>query len=327
MAERVGPVHGTMRSGGYYSAVTRGAKDAIDSAVPLVLAAIRCLPDADASRPFTLADIGCADGGTSLDLVHQAILGVRARWSRRPLLVVYTDQPRNDYNSLFQLIHGLTPTPSYLDTVDDVYVLATATSFYRPLMPPGTLDLGFSAAAMHWLSRKPVDLPAHIQAVGASGRDLAAFAEQARQDWETLLLQRARARTGRPAGAGQLLSGRGGPLHGPHRRPQHVRGPQHAVAALRRRGRDSPRRVCADDPVRLLPDRRGVHWAADRHRQSGLPHGPAPGAVRDARHSVPLCSGLPPPRRCRALRLRVYPVTTVMEREHVSGRACARSTA
>jgi indole-3-acetate O-methyltransferase len=83
-------------------------------------------------------------------LVRQAILGVRARWPRRSLAASYTDQPRNDYNSLFQLIHGLTPIPSYLDTVDDVYVLATATSFYRPLVPLDTLDLGFSAAAMHW---------------------------------------------------------------------------------------------------------------------------------------------------------------------------------
>jgi indole-3-acetate O-methyltransferase len=83
-------------------------------------------------------------------LVRQAIFGVRARWPRRSLAVSYTDQPRNDYNSLFQLIHGLTPIPSYLDTVDDVYVLATVTSFYRPLVPLDTFDLGFSAAAMHW---------------------------------------------------------------------------------------------------------------------------------------------------------------------------------
>jgi hypothetical protein len=124
VAERAGPVvHGTTRGGGYYSAATCGAKDAIDGAIPLVRAAIRRLPDGDPSRPLTLADFGCADGGTSLDPVRQAIAEVRAHWPRRPLLMVYTDQPRNDYNSLFQLIHDLTPTPSYLDTVEDVYVL------------------------------------------------------------------------------------------------------------------------------------------------------------------------------------------------------------
>jgi hypothetical protein len=73
-----------MRGGGSYSAVTRGPKDAIDGAIPLGLAAIRRLPEAGASRLFTLAEIGRAAGGTSRDLVRQAILGVRPRWPRRP---------------------------------------------------------------------------------------------------------------------------------------------------------------------------------------------------------------------------------------------------
>lgn len=181
-----------MRGGGYYSAVTRGAKDAIDSATPLVLEAIYRLPDQDTSAPFTLTDMGCADGGTSLDLVRQAITAVRDRWPQRSICIVYTDQPRNDYNSLFHLIHGLTPLPSYLDDVEEVHVLASATSFYRQILPPGTLDLGFSATAMHWLSRKPCDLTQHVHALCTESAELAAFAEQGQRDWETILLQRAR---------------------------------------------------------------------------------------------------------------------------------------
>jgi hypothetical protein len=60
------------------------------------------------------------------------------------------------------------------------------------IVPAGTLHLGFSANSMHWLSRKPCDLTNHVQAVGAAGAELAAFADQARQDWETILLHRAR---------------------------------------------------------------------------------------------------------------------------------------
>jgi hypothetical protein len=44
---------------------------------------------------------------------------------------------------------------------------------------------------MHWLSHKPCDITDHVHAVGASGAELAAFAEQGRRDWETILLQRA----------------------------------------------------------------------------------------------------------------------------------------
>jgi hypothetical protein len=183
-------VNVAMRGGGYYSAVTKSAKDVIDGATPLVLDAIRRLPDA--ATPFTLADMGCADGGTSLDMVRQALATVRERWPQRPICMVYTDQPRNDYNSLFRILHGLTPLPTYLDEHENLHVLASATSFYNQILPAGTLHLGFSATAMHWLSRKPCDLADHVHAVGASGAELATFAEQGRRDWETLLLRRAR---------------------------------------------------------------------------------------------------------------------------------------
>jgi hypothetical protein len=193
MAERALPfVDVAMWSGGHYSTATKGAKDVIDGATPLMLEAIRRMPDRGTSNPFTLTDMGCADGGTSFDLVRQAVRAVRARWPQRPITVVYSDQPRNDYNSLFHLLHGLTPLPTYLDEVENVYVLASATSFYRPILPAEALNLGFSATAMHWLSRKPCDLTNHVQAVGAEGAELAAFAEQGRRDWELILLQRAR---------------------------------------------------------------------------------------------------------------------------------------
>ncbi len=185
-------VNVAMRGGGYYSRANQSARDVIDSATPLVLDAIRRLPDTDPATPFTLTDMGCADGGTSLDMMRQVLAAVRARWPRRPICVVYTDTPRNDYNTLFHILHGLTSFPTYLDEVEDVHVLASATSFYKQILPAGTLNLGFSANAMHWLSHKPCDLPEHIHAVGASGAELAAFAEQGRRDWETILLHRAR---------------------------------------------------------------------------------------------------------------------------------------
>jgi hypothetical protein len=193
MAERALPfVNVAMWSGGYYSTATKGAKDVIDGATPLVLDAIHHLPERDPARPFTMTDMGCADGGTSLEMVRQTVRAVRARWPQRPITIVYADQPRNDYNRLFHLICGLTPIPTYLDENEDMYVLAAATSFYRPILPAGTLDLGFSATAMHWLSCKPCDLTNHVHMVGATGAELAAFAEQGRRDWETILLRRAR---------------------------------------------------------------------------------------------------------------------------------------
>jgi hypothetical protein len=172
-----------MKGGGYYSLATRGAKHVIDRATPLVLDAIARMPDR--ADPFVFADLGTADGGTSVDLVARAIEAVRDRWPRREIALFFTDQPRNDFNALVGTVHGR-------PAVEGVYPLFSATSFYRQILPAGSLDLGFSATAMHWLSAKPCDISDHVQAVGASGEELAAFARQGNADWQTILLHRAR---------------------------------------------------------------------------------------------------------------------------------------
>ncbi len=185
-----------MKGGGYYSLATKGAKDVIDGATPLVLEAIDAMAREGAltaeGRPFCMADMGCADGGTSLAMVGRALGKVRAAAPDRPLLMVYSDQTFNDYNALFRTVHGHGPMESPLAGIDQLHLLASATSFYQQALPAGSLDLGFSATAMHWLSRKPADITGHVHATGASGPERAAYEDQGRQDWQTILLQRAR---------------------------------------------------------------------------------------------------------------------------------------
>ena len=180
-----------MKGDGYYSTATKGAKDVIDAATPLMLDAISEMPINADQIPFTITDMGCADGGTSLPTMHKVIAALRRRTPDKPIAVIYTDQPRNDYNALFRIVHGLTEFDSYYDAYPNVFVLASATSFYRQIVPANTLNLGFSATAMHWLSRKPGDISNHVHMVGAQGEELATFTAQAQRDWETLLLHRA----------------------------------------------------------------------------------------------------------------------------------------
>lgn len=179
-----------MKGGGYYSLATIGAKHVIDAATPLVLEAVSAMDLSD-SAVFTMSDMGCADGGTSIDMVAEVLRTVREGYPGIPLAMVYSDQPRNDYNALFRIVHGLTRIESRLPLIEGLHVMASATSFYRRIVPANTLNLGFSATAMHWLSTKPGDISTHVQAVGAEGEDLARFAEQGRRDWETILLNRA----------------------------------------------------------------------------------------------------------------------------------------
>ena len=185
----------SMKGGGYYSANTKGAKDVIDNTGSLALDAIANVDigSADSAAPFSIADYGAADGGTSIDLVRRLIEYVRGQVPEREISITYTDLPRNDYSALFMMLDGArADIRSYLEDHDSVYTFASGTSFYRPILPRGSLDFGFSATAMHWLSRLPGIISDHVHAVGATGAELETFRAQAMQDWENILLQRAK---------------------------------------------------------------------------------------------------------------------------------------
>ena len=181
----------TMSGGGLYSVATIGAKHVIDAATPMVLEAIAGLSLESIADGFTLSDMGTADAGTSLTMVGSAIDAVRTRAPQVPISIVYSDQPRNDFNALIANVYGLGPCETYLGQNDGVYPLVSGTTFYQQILPDGTLDVGFSATAMHWLSCKVCNIPNHVQAVGAEGAALEKFRAQAARDWRQILLHRA----------------------------------------------------------------------------------------------------------------------------------------
>jgi len=181
-----------MKGAGYYSKATTGAKDVIDGATPMILDAVAAMDIADDGSLFTMADMGCADGGTSLDMVGTVLKAVRARAPSRPLQMVYTDLPRNDFGHLFRTVHGLTDVPSELGDIPGLFVFASATSFHQPMFPPERLHLGFSATASHYISEKPGIISNHVHMVGAGGAERAAYEDQGRRDWQVMLANRAR---------------------------------------------------------------------------------------------------------------------------------------
>lgn len=182
----------TMSGGGLYSLATVGAKHVIDAATPMVVDAINSLPQNSIEHGFTLSDMGTADAGTSLSMVAQAIDAVSARAPDAPISVVYSDQPRNDFNALITNVHGLGPFETYLEGRENIFPLVSGTTFYKQIVPSNTLNIGFSATAMHWLSTKVCNISNHVQAVGAEGEELDAFRAQAHRDWRHILLHRAR---------------------------------------------------------------------------------------------------------------------------------------
>jgi hypothetical protein len=184
--------HITMSGGGAYSLATKGAADVINLAVDLVLNAVEAMKLPPELPVFQMLDMGCADGGTSLGMIGKVIERVEKTCPDAVFNIIYTDQPRNDFNALVQMIHGLGPFESYLERFQNVRPLFSASSFYLPICPPNSVNLGFSATAMHWLRQKPCDLENHVHMVGATGDALVKFAEQGKRDWERILLNRSK---------------------------------------------------------------------------------------------------------------------------------------
>ena len=182
--------HISMKGGGYYSKATIGAKDVIDGGTPMIMEALSTMdiPTSQHRSPWRIRMRGRwhirHDGGNGLK-------EVRRRAPNRPIQMVYTDLPRNDFSQVFRNIHGETDVDTYIDDIDNLYVFSSATSFHKPMFPPGTLNLGFSATASHYISEKPSTIANHVHMVGAQGSELDAYVEQGRVDWESMLLNRA----------------------------------------------------------------------------------------------------------------------------------------
>ena len=176
-----------MKSAGYYSKATVGAKHVMDNAAEMVLSAIERMNLADDGSVFRATDMGAADGGTSLDMWRRVLAKVRETVPSRPIEMVYTDLPRNDFSQVFQITHGLTGEKTYLDETPGIHVLASATSFHKAILPASTLDLGFSATASHYITAVPCPISDHVHMVGASGAELDAYQAKGAADWETML--------------------------------------------------------------------------------------------------------------------------------------------
>ncbi len=180
-----------MKGAGYYSKATLGAKHVMDNAAEMVLAAVDRMAPVDGPEVFRCTDMGAADGGTSMDMWRRVLAHIRAKCPSRPIELIYTDLPRNDFSQTFQNAHGLTGEATYMKEVKGVYPLASATSFHDAILPPETLDLGFSSTASHYITAAPCTIADHVHMVGAAPDERARFEAKGAADWANMLAMRA----------------------------------------------------------------------------------------------------------------------------------------
>ncbi len=108
---------------------------------------------ADDGTRVRVADMGCADGGTSMGMWREVLGHLRRKLPSRPVEIVYTDLPRNDFSQLFRTIHNQTDIESYYAKLDEIYPYASGTSFHQKIFAAQSLNLAFSATASHYISK------------------------------------------------------------------------------------------------------------------------------------------------------------------------------
>jgi hypothetical protein len=181
-----------MEGHGAYNSSSRVQATGLLPAIDLLKQATETAAIASAPQPVIIADYGCSEGRNSLLPLAAAVRGLRRRIaSDRPISVVHTDLPSNDFSALFEAIAS--NPDSYLAHDQYVFPSAVGRSFYQQILPTESVTIGWSSWAVQWLSRAPVSIPDQVQvAYSSDAKVRESFARQADEDWRTFLLSRAR---------------------------------------------------------------------------------------------------------------------------------------
>lgn len=179
-------LHTVMEGNAFYNRNSEPQRLVNQLAIPHFVEAARqvALP---VGRPLFIVDYGSSQGANSLAPLSAAIDALRAR-TPMAIAVLHVDQPSNDFTALFQAIRN---TDQNYARRPDVYYAAIGRSFYEDVMPPGTVDLGWSANAIQWLQTKPCPVIGHIWPYRGDVETRTRYDVAADADWRQFLDRRA----------------------------------------------------------------------------------------------------------------------------------------
>ncbi|XP_067670418.1 uncharacterized protein [Haliotis asinina] len=167
----------------------------VERARESILSLVKTIPFTDKDSAFNIAEYGAADGSTSMAIFGELLTTLKDHHGpNTQFQVIYEDLELNDFNSLFKRMSGIIPDPpSYLPEMDNVYILASGTNFYKQCLPSNSIHFMMSMISVHWLSRTPTTFKDSIYEDDQScAEETAELHKQAELDWETFLLRRSR---------------------------------------------------------------------------------------------------------------------------------------
>jgi hypothetical protein len=185
MTNDIKPVLTAMEGDGFYNRHSSLQAAGIASVLPLWQKMAESVEIDDG--PLVIADYGSSQGRNSMAPMRAAIKALRAKAGPdRPVEVIHTDLPSNDFASLFRALHE--DPNSYMTGITDVFPSAIGRSYFEPIVAPNRVHLGWNTWTMQWMSRMPVDVPDQMFAwMSASDEVRAAVKLQQAIDWRRFL--------------------------------------------------------------------------------------------------------------------------------------------
>ena len=96
---------------------------------PRAIESIKSIP-VKVGDTFTIAEYGCADGGTSIPLMYACVKELRSSYGDElEVLINYEDKPESDFKSLFYFLQGKESVWYQIKYVRD------SASALQPLLP------------------------------------------------------------------------------------------------------------------------------------------------------------------------------------------------
>ena len=191
MSNAAAQPHGVMEGKGSYNKHAKLPAGGAALAMPLLEKAVQDLELEPGEQSIVIADYGSSQGKNSMIPMQVVIQGLRRRVGpNRAISVFHIDQPSNDFATLFAVLD--TDPDRYVLDEPHVFPAAIGRSFYKNVLPPGSVHLGWSSYAAVWLSRIPTLIPGHFFPALSVGTVRAEFERQAAQDWEAFLSLRAK---------------------------------------------------------------------------------------------------------------------------------------
>ena len=91
---------------GYFTSKFSVSKESIKSISPRAVESVKSIP-VKVGDKFTIAEYGCADGGTSMPLMYACVKELTSLYGNElEVHINYEDKPESDFKSLFYFLQG-----------------------------------------------------------------------------------------------------------------------------------------------------------------------------------------------------------------------------